>query len=64
MNFIIIIIIIMVYIHIFLHFKINPYNELSNLKDVCKQEISNTTYFKLPFIFFIYKTNTNHKNKI
>ena len=51
MNFIIIIIIIMVYIHIFLHFKINPYNELSNLKDVCKQEISNTTYFKLPFIF-------------
>ena len=64
MNFIIIIIIIMVYIHIFLHFKINPYNELSILKDVCKQEISNTTYFKLPFIFdgtsILQKINLNN----
>jgi hypothetical protein len=64
MNIIIIIIIIMVYIHIFLHFKINPYNELSSLKDVCKQEISNTTYFKLPFIFdgtsILQKVNLNN----
>jgi hypothetical protein len=64
MNFIIIIIIILVYIHIFLHFKVNPYNELSNLKDVCKQEISNTTYFKLPFIFdgtsILQKINLNN----
>ena len=64
MNIIIIIIIIMVYIHIFLHFKINPYNELSNLKDVCKQEISNTTYFKLPFFFdgtsILQKVNLNN----
>jgi hypothetical protein len=51
MNVLIIIFFIMVYIHIFLHFKINPYNELSNLKDVCKEDITNTIYFKLPFIF-------------
>ncbi len=54
----------MVYIHIFLHFKINPYNELSTLKDICKQEISNTTYFKLPFLFdgtsILQKINLNN----
>jgi hypothetical protein len=40
----------MIYIHIYLHFKINPLNELSILTDKCKQEISNTCYYKLPFI--------------
>jgi len=41
---------IMIYIHIYLHFKINPLNEMSILTDKCKQEISNTCYYKLPFI--------------
>ena len=41
---------IMIYIHIYLHFKINPLNEMSVLTDKCKQEISNTCYYKLPFI--------------
>jgi hypothetical protein len=41
----------MVYIHIFLHFKVSPANELSKLKDVCKEDITNTIYFKLPFMF-------------
>ena len=51
MNWLLIIIFIMVYIHIFLHFKVNPLNELSKLKDVCKEDITNTIYFKLPFMF-------------
>jgi hypothetical protein len=51
MNWLLIIFFIMVYIHIFLHFKVCPVNELSKLKDVCKEDITNTIYFKLPFIF-------------
>lgn len=51
MNWLLIIIFIMVYIHIFLHFKVNPLNEMSKLNDVCKEDITNTIYFKLPFMF-------------
>ena len=51
MNWLIIIFCIVLYIHIYLHFKINPYNELSTLNDICKQDITNTIYYKLPFIF-------------
>ena len=51
MNWVLIIFFIMVYIHIFLHFKVCPANQLSHLKDVCKEDITNTIYFKLPFIF-------------
>lgn len=51
MNWLLIIFFIMVYIHIFLHFKVCPANQLSHLKDVCKEDITNTIYFKLPFIF-------------
>ena len=43
-------ILIMVYVHIYLHFKINPLNEFSELDDLCKQEVSNTCYYKLPFL--------------
>jgi hypothetical protein len=43
-------ILIIVYIHIYLHFKINPLNEFSDLHDLCKQEVSNTCYYKLPFL--------------
>jgi len=49
-NIVICIFFIMMYIHIYLHFKINPLNEMSILTDKCKQEISNTCYYKLPFI--------------
>ena len=51
MKIIILFFFVMVYIHIYLHFKINPLNELSELNDICKQEISNTCYYKLPFVF-------------
>ena len=51
MNWLIIFFCIILYIHIYLHFKINPYNELSTLNDICKQDITNTIYFKLPFMF-------------
>ena len=51
MKLIILFFFVMVYIHIYLHFKINPLNELSELNDICKQEISNTCYYKLPFVF-------------
>ena len=49
-NIVLCIFFIMIYIHIYLHFKINPLNEMSILTDKCKQEISNTCYYKLPFI--------------
>jgi hypothetical protein len=51
MKLIILFFFVMIYIHIYLHFKINPLNELSVLNDICKQEISNTCYYKLPFVF-------------
>jgi len=40
---------LIIYIHIYLHFKINPLNELNILTEYSKQEISNTCYYKLPF---------------
>jgi hypothetical protein len=51
MKLIILFLFVMIYIHIYLHFKINPLNELTVLNDICKQEISNTCYYKLPFVF-------------
>lgn len=51
MKLIILFFFVMIYIHIYLHFKINPLNELTVLNDICKQEISNTCYYKLPFVF-------------
>lgn len=49
-NIVLFIFFIMVYIHIYLHFKINPLNEMSTITDYCKQEVSNTCYYKLPYI--------------
>jgi len=37
-------------VHIYLHFMIHPENYLTNLAQVTQAEITNTTYFKLPFI--------------
>ena len=51
MNLIILFFFVMIYIHIYLHFKVNPLNEISEINDICKQEISNTCYYKLPFVF-------------
>ena len=45
MNLIILFFFVMIYIHIYLHFKINPFNEMSQINDICKQEISNTCYY-------------------
>jgi hypothetical protein len=51
MKIIFIFIFIFIYIHIYLHFKINPINELNTIQDICKLEVSNTCYYKLPFVF-------------
>jgi len=51
MKLIILFFFVMIYIHVYLHFKINPLNEMSSLNDICKQEVSNTCYYKLPFVF-------------
>ena len=42
---------IIVYLHIFLHFKVNEFNEFTILDDVCKDSIMNTIHYKLPFVF-------------
>ena len=66
-NIVVCIFFIMIYIHIYLHFKINPLNEMSILTDKCKQEISNTCYYKLPFIIndatFINKIDISNCTK-
>jgi hypothetical protein len=40
----------MIAIHIYLHFIVHPENYLSTLKDTTREEITNTVYYKLPFI--------------
>jgi hypothetical protein len=50
-NFIFIFSAIMVYLHIFIHFKINIYNEFNSITDVCKDNILSCVYYKLPFVF-------------
>lgn len=42
---------ILLYLHIFLHFKVNGFNEFTVLDDVCKDSIMNTIHYKLPFVF-------------
>jgi hypothetical protein len=42
---------IILYLHIFLHFKVNAFNEFTVLDDVCKDSIMNTIHYKLPFVF-------------
>jgi hypothetical protein len=50
-NFVLIFSVIMVYLHIFIHFKINIYNEFNSITDVCKDNILSCVYYKLPFVF-------------
>lgn len=44
-------IIIVLYFHIYIHFCINSENELLNVSDVCKTELTSTIYKKQPFLF-------------
>ncbi len=43
--------IIALYCHIYLHFVVNPNNECSVLRDISKEDITNSVYTKQPFIF-------------
>jgi hypothetical protein len=42
---------ILLYLHIFIHFKVNNFNEFTNIDDICKETITNTIHYKLPFVF-------------
>ena len=39
------------YVHLYLHFMVNPNNECTLLHDINKEDITNTVYVKQPFIF-------------
>ena len=60
-------IIIILYFHIYIHFCINSENELLNVSDVCKTELTSTIYKKQPFLFngmTLRKEPELSKNKI
>lgn len=42
---------VLIYLHIFIHFKVNIYNEFSLLDDINRVSIADTIDHKLPFIF-------------
>ena len=42
---------VLVYLHIFIHFKVNPENEFITIDDIHKENIASATYYKLPFVF-------------
>lgn len=50
MKIIIYFLLIMVAVHVYLHFIIHPENDLSIIKDITREEITDTVYYKLPFI--------------
>ena len=50
MKWIIIFLIIMCIVHIYLHFIVHIDTRLSTLNEITREEITNTVYFKLPFI--------------
>ena len=50
-NVIIFFLTVLVYLHIFIHFKVNPENEFFTIDDIHKENIASATYYKLPFIF-------------
>lgn len=50
MKIIIYFLLIMIAIHVYLHFIVHPENYLSRLKETTREEITNTVYYKLPFI--------------
>jgi len=39
------------YLHIYIHFKISEYNEFIEIKEISKQTILSSIYYKLPFVF-------------
>lgn len=40
-----------IYAHLYIHFMVSPNNEASVLKTITKEEITNSVYSKLPFVF-------------
>lgn len=50
MKIIIYFLLIMIAVHVYLHFIIHPENDLSKIKDITREEITDTVYYKLPFI--------------
>ena len=50
MKIIIYFLLVMIAVHIYLHFIIHPENYLYKLKDTTREEITDTVYYKLPFI--------------
>jgi hypothetical protein len=50
MKIIIFLLIILFIVHIYLHFMVHPENYLAKLSSVTQEEITNTVYYKLPFI--------------
>jgi len=51
MKIIIYFLLIIVSIHIYLHFMIHPDNDVSKIKEITRDEITDTVYYKLPFVF-------------
>ncbi len=51
-NIILFFLILLIYLHIYIHFKINAYNEFIEMKEeINKQNILSSIYYKLPFVF-------------
>ncbi len=42
---------IVVYLHIYVHFRVTSENELTEIDDICRKNITDTIYHKKPFIF-------------
>lgn len=40
-----------IYAHLYIHFMVSPNNDASILKTITKEEITNSVYSKLPFVF-------------
>jgi len=40
----------MVAVHVYLHFIIHPENDLSKINDITREDITDTVYYKLPFL--------------
>ena len=40
-----------IYAHLYIHFMVSPNNDASILKKITKEEITNSVYSKLPFVF-------------
>ena len=60
-------ILLSMYVHLYLHFIVNPNNECTILEDINKEEITNSVYVKQPFLFdalFLQKELTLQENKI